>query len=611
MKIKIAAAIIGAECIAIALLGMHVYTKYMQASSVSISPIHKEAITFNEESELEHFFELAPYPADAYVPPWLPYRPEFTINSDTLNDRYEYSIAKPESTYRIITLGDSWTFGQFVSTRDNFSELLEDSLNKDLQCPGFQKFEVLNLGVPNYDIRYSVERFRVRGQKYNPDLVLWFLIQSDFEEIQDFVAQRASSYMKEMQEQGELTLEEQNKYSNAINQIEKLAQVWKRTVQDQQREFGEENIMKYQEEALRSIDNYYKNALVIFSLPLREKFNNMIERLRESRPNTYFFKDGVFEFGDRFQLPDAHPNKEGHALIAKNLFDYLAKNEIIPCDKPLEMGTIYFEQGKYDKALRAFEKSFAVNPNNEAAILQLAMIYRFLGKYEKSEAMFTRAIAINPNNDFAYVDLGKLYRNWNKYKDAEDMFRKALEINPKSEAAYSYGLGYLYINQKKYAEAEKMFQKALLINPRSEMAYMGLGDVYRETGEYARAENLFQKALEINPKSDAHIGLGYLYLAQQRYKEAEGVFMESFRIRPKSDISLGLGYVYLYQNRYPEAEQMFKKSTEINGRIGGYWELGKLYIAQKRYQDAKDVLKKEIAANPGNNAARNALEQLP
>ena len=76
----------------------------------------------------------------------------------------------------------------------------------------------------------------------------------------------------------------------------------------------------------------YKKDLVIFNLSFKEKFNRIIETFVKSRKNTYFLKHGVFEYRDKFQLPDSHPNKEGHALIAKNLLNYITKTNIIPYD---------------------------------------------------------------------------------------------------------------------------------------------------------------------------------------------------------------------------------------------------------------------------------------
>ena len=56
-------------------------------------------------------------------------------------------IKKNKDTFRIITLGDSFTFGMYINTKDNWTELLEDKLNSDMGCKNISMFEVINLGV--------------------------------------------------------------------------------------------------------------------------------------------------------------------------------------------------------------------------------------------------------------------------------------------------------------------------------------------------------------------------------------------------------------------------------------------------------------------------------
>src|SRR3990170_4440073 len=45
--------------------------------------------------------------------------------------------------------------------------------------------EVINFGVPMYDIEYTIERFLNRGMKYNPNLVIWFVNGWNFNEINE------------------------------------------------------------------------------------------------------------------------------------------------------------------------------------------------------------------------------------------------------------------------------------------------------------------------------------------------------------------------------------------------------------------------------------------
>jgi len=329
------AVIIMAEFLAIVFLTTDIYKKHtLPTASVILAP--KESFLFPNNGTLRHFREPAPREyEDLYVPPWLPYEPEFTINSDTLNERFEYSTQNPPTTFRIITLGDSWTFGQFVNTKDNYSERLEDMLNTRLACTSLEKFEVINLGVPSYDIQYSVERFKRRGQKYNPDLVLWLLISNDLDEIQEFVSEKMREYLTQMEERGELDIDLQE-VPHALTQFEKPLEAYLKAKEDLINEFGKENLLRFQEAALNKIDDYYKKQLVIFSLPsasnIGDEYKAIIKDFVRARNDTYFYESAINLKENGRLLPDWHPSITGHALIAEDLFEYLTKNQLIPCD---------------------------------------------------------------------------------------------------------------------------------------------------------------------------------------------------------------------------------------------------------------------------------------
>ncbi|NUM42381.1 MAG: hypothetical protein HUU45_12210, partial [Leptospiraceae bacterium] len=68
---------------------------------------------------------------------------DYNINSLGLRDK-EYSVRKPDNTFRILMLGDSYTEGDGVHSHETFSKLLEDQLQTRT---GPMKYEVINAGV--------------------------------------------------------------------------------------------------------------------------------------------------------------------------------------------------------------------------------------------------------------------------------------------------------------------------------------------------------------------------------------------------------------------------------------------------------------------------------
>ena len=103
------------------------------------------------------------------------------INSDGLRDR-EYSHAKPPGVYRIMMLGDSTTFGWGVRQEDTAAKFLERKLNAHLP-PGYNKVEVIDAGVGNYDTVQEVTYYETRGRDFHPDLVVLVFFINDPEPV--------------------------------------------------------------------------------------------------------------------------------------------------------------------------------------------------------------------------------------------------------------------------------------------------------------------------------------------------------------------------------------------------------------------------------------------
>lgn len=313
--------IVALEIIAIALIALNTFRTHPSfLGAAAVSPLNAEGVVRPTDSKLGYFYELNIRSNVFAKPSWAPVKPEITLNQDNLNERFDYAPSKPPGTFRIVAIGDSFTFGHYVNTRDNYPETLEDDLNK-LACPKIKHFEVINLGNPGYDIEYSVERFRRRGQKYQPDLVLWLLKNDDFDQINEFLLPRIYHYL----DQSNL---DRSKLIAVSDSIEKQA------LKDVQNQLGEEGVRSYQAKALSSISSYFQKDLLIFSLEnylTNDTYRKQLEALKKSRPRTYFFDQITIDSGS-MTLPDlGHPNKEGYKKIAEALVGYLTSSKLITC----------------------------------------------------------------------------------------------------------------------------------------------------------------------------------------------------------------------------------------------------------------------------------------
>lgn len=90
------------------------------------------------------------------------------INSDGFRD-HEFAIPKAPNTYRILVLGDSFTWGVGLDVEQTSPKVLERQLNARGAGP---KIEVMNAAIPGYNTLEHLRLLKNRGLKYEPDTVL-------------------------------------------------------------------------------------------------------------------------------------------------------------------------------------------------------------------------------------------------------------------------------------------------------------------------------------------------------------------------------------------------------------------------------------------------------
>jgi hypothetical protein len=316
----------------IGFLSNQLYTNTHVLGTISINPIQKDTLISSPNSKLKFFYEPKP---NTILKPDSTFDGledvTYITNSDGLHQKENYAISKTPGTFRIVAIGDSFTAGSKIHTGDSYPSQLNTILNETLSCLTIKKFEVLNLGVGGYDMQYAVERFRLRGQKYNPDLVIWFLIPDDFTRINERFLQKADMYLQQSKRNENYEKEIvhgqfDREWHTAKNEV--IAELG-----------GMDNVLLLQEMYMQDISTYYSGKLLVVLFPLPSDKNRdltlykaFLEDFAHERKNTFFYDKlpNIYEQSDTY-LPDSHPNKKGHGLIAKSMLQYLVNEKILPC----------------------------------------------------------------------------------------------------------------------------------------------------------------------------------------------------------------------------------------------------------------------------------------
>jgi hypothetical protein len=130
-------------------------------------------------------YELKPnYRGDSYIDEAGGFFYQVEINSHGFRGA-EFSIEKPENTYRIMIVGDSFTFGYGVDEGQQYPALLESCLNRE--SDGSVTYQVINAGFAS---SFSPDSFyvflRYIAPAYQPDMIIEaYFIQNDFTDLMD------------------------------------------------------------------------------------------------------------------------------------------------------------------------------------------------------------------------------------------------------------------------------------------------------------------------------------------------------------------------------------------------------------------------------------------
>lgn len=256
------------------------------------------------------------------------------------------------------------------------------------------------------------------------------------------------------------------------------------------------------------------------------------------------------------------------------------------------LGLIYQGQGKYDDAVKEFQRALELDATSDAAYRGLASSYESLGKNADAESAYRRAIDIRKDYWGGYSALGAFYAKNARYDDAAIQFRRVIELAPENVRGYS-NLAVVYAYQGKTQDAEDLLRKSLSIEPNYR-AYSNLATMYFQQGHYSDSAGMFEKALELNDRDarvwrnlgDAHYWTpGEREKAASAYKRAADLLYAQRKVNPQDaklmselalcDFMLGkqthaIALMRQAQSRAPTDPEIMFRTAEIYEQSGDH-----------------------------------------
>jgi tetratricopeptide (TPR) repeat protein len=216
----------------------------------------------------------------------------------------------------------------------------------------------------------------------------------------------------------------------------------------------------------------------------------------------------------------------------------------------------------YVRAQAAGQKGLELEPENYAALRQLAWIYNGLHEFQKSLAIAEKARDKEPQDPWNYGMIGDALIELGQYERAAAAIQKMVDLRPDtasySRAAY---LRELYGDLEGAIQIMNMALNAASSRDSEMLAWCAtqLGNLYLGGGQLQAAEQQFTWALQVFPNYfHALLGMGRACAAQKKFHHAVECYKQSIAIAPQTEAVAELGDIYSLLGRREEATRQYE-----------------------------------------------------
>lgn len=185
------------------------------------------------------------------------------------------------------------------------------------------------------------------------------------------------------------------------------------------------------------------------------------------------------------------------------------------------------------------------------------------GNLENAVVKFTECLKIDPNNDAAMFEIAQILLSQNHPSDALTFAKKAAELNPKNDW-YLQLLASVYEKNNQNAEAVKVFQLMIKNSPQKIDNYFDLANAYLLANKPDDAIKTYNKIEELSGITpEVSIEKERIYLKQNKVDKAIEEIQRLIDTDPKETKYIGM-LAELYQTKNPEkALELYNKILQI------------------------------------------------
>jgi tetratricopeptide (TPR) repeat protein len=174
------------------------------------------------------------------------------------------------------------------------------------------------------------------------------------------------------------------------------------------------------------------------------------------------------------------------------------------------LATIFYDQGKFNKAIKTFKRALEIDPNYTDASIGLSIILNDLGRYDEGKAVFHEAKDlldrkkskldpfVQDKISKKHIELAGLYFQYMDYKEAIDQYYKALNLTTKKEDIV-IKIAESYVKLDEADKAIRELKKYIADYPQAIGARLKLGIIYYNANRIIEASEQWEQILARDP----------------------------------------------------------------------------------------------------------------
>ena len=171
------------------------------------------------------------------------------------------------------------------------------------------------------------------------------------------------------------------------------------------------------------------------------------------------------------------------------------------------LGYVYFQQDRYDDALKFELRAVADDPRVWTSWMNLGAIYNAQQRWAQAEDACRRGLAVNPDNPVLLNQIGLALWLGGRPEEGLASWRRSVQLDPTDlTARVNLATSFYQIGQLDAAKDQLLGGLRSSLNSRMNpdpqavyVAHFKLGDIYEQKGDWQAAAGEYQQVLQLKP----------------------------------------------------------------------------------------------------------------